>query len=721
MMLEQTLINPNFLGRDGFRWFIGVATNERDCSDSSGGYRVKVRIIGHHPGDEYLKDKDLPWAQLLIPPTMGTGMWGAGCSFAQDIAGSTVIGFFLDGDDGQQPVIIGSLFTGSNVEITQALNKGTANFKPFVPPSNYITNQFNVPLSQSTATNLSSGDPTNKDGKNTTRELVDPAGVPASDGKSPDGKTKSAGAEATQNGKTITIPSRCKTGTDLFSKILQALRGVVSFLRGIQNIQSTYIDPVLNKIQDIPGEIQKVAQTISDAISVSIKWVRDKIITAIYTKLKGLLDQIKLPKDLEFLKKVAFEKIADGIWCAIGKVLKRVIGFVDSFLSQLINYAVSMPLCALEAAAGSIIQAITNDITAAITPIIEDALETLGEGIGQVSSYISAAIGYVKEAINFLSCETKECKEQFDYEMNKGFVPKGDVNFEKILSYSPAQGVSNLLTDATKSFQDWAGISDPPEGSTIVGRVETGPGVFTTDYLTPDGQIITRTEGGESLTGNCNVVSLECGLPTVSIFGGGGSGATGNVVVDSLGQIMGVNITNPGSGYVSEPNVYFEDACDNGRGTQAVAVIGDVPNEDGTGTTSGVTDIVILEPGTNYLGPDPDDNPLDDDGKSVVGIITSVLIPKPGIGYTEGDTITDDNSDVLIEPVTGPNGQIIAVNIINPGSGIKVYPRLQINTQTGEGAELIPVLRFNPVPEITPELNQNKVGKIVYCAEDHGR
>ena len=96
MMLEQSLINPNFLGKDGFKWFIGVATNERDCSDSSGGYRVKVRIIGHHPGDEYLKDKDLPWAQLLIPPTMGTGMWGGGCSFAQDIAGSTVIGFFLD-------------------------------------------------------------------------------------------------------------------------------------------------------------------------------------------------------------------------------------------------------------------------------------------------------------------------------------------------------------------------------------------------------------------------------------------------------------------------------------------------------------------------------------------------------------------------------------------------------------------------------------------------
>lgn len=718
MMLEQSLINPNFLGRDGFRWFIGVVANERDCADSSGGYRVKVRIIGHHPGDSYLKDKDLPWAQLLIPPTMGTGAWGGGCSFAQDIAGSTVIGFFLDGDDGQQPVIIGSLFTGSNVEITQALNKGTENFKPFVPPSGYITNQFNTPITRSSS------------GGTDTRGTTPPAGTPGSSGVSPDGKNVSAGAEATQNGQTVSIPSRCKDGTDLYSKILKALRDVVNFLTGIQNIQSTYIDPVLNRIQDIPGEIEKVAQVISDAISVSIKWVRDKIITEIYTKLKRLIDQIKLPKEVEFLKKVAFGEITDGIWCAIGKVLKRVIGFVTSFIGDLINYAVSMPLCALEAAAGSIIQAVTNDITAEITPIIEDAISTLGEGIGEVSSYISAAIGYVKGAINFLSCETKECKEQFDYEMNKGFVPKGDVNFENILNYSPAQGVSNLLSDATKSFQDWAGISPPPEGSTVVGKVETSPGVFTVDYLTPDGQIVTRTEGGETYTGDCNVVSFECGLPTVSIFGGGGSGATGNVVVDSLGQIMGVNLTNPGSGYVSEPNIYFEDSCDNGRGAQAVAVLGGVGSTTGIGTTSGVTEVVILDPGTNYLGPDPDENPVDDAGNSVVGIITSVIINRPGIGYTDGDTITDgssgsggsgDDSDVLITPVTGPDGQIISVNIVNPGSGIKVYPRLQINTQTGEGAELIPVLRFNPVPQITPESDPNKVGKVVYCAEDHGR
>lgn len=709
MMLEQSLINPNFLGRDGFRWFIGVASDYRDCADDSGGYRCKVRIIGYHPGDEYLKDEDLPWAQVLVPLTMGSGVRGSGCSFSQIPGGSTVIGFFLDGDDGQQPIIIGSLFTGANVDITQELNKGTANFNPFKPPSNYITNKFNVSVDKPVKTEIKVG---NTVGSGTSTSNPPPAGVPLSNGNSPENK-QSAGAEATQNSTTVSIVSECKSGTDTCSKILQALRDFVKVLNTIKNVQSTYIDPVLNKIQDIPALIGRVTSAISDAVSLYIKTTRDFIISEIYTKLKLLLDQIKLPKEGEFLKKVAFGKITDGIWCAIQNILGKVFGFVESFISQMVNSVVSLPLCALEATVGSIIQAVTNEITAAITPIIEDALELIGGPIGEVTSFISQAINYTKGLINFLSCESKECKEQFDYEMNKGFIPKGDVNFENVLNYDPAQGVTNLLSDGQKAFENWLGISPPPDGSTVVGKVETGPGVFTVDYLTPDGQIITRTEGGDNVTGSCDVVNLECGLPTVSIFGGGGSGATANVVVDSIGQIMGVNITNPGSGYVSPPQVYFEDACNNGRGAQAIAVIGN---------TSEVSDVIVLEPGGNYI-PSPDADPIDNQGTSVVGIITSVVIQDTGRDYTDEDEITVPNTDVVIKPKTDPEGRIIDVNIINPGTAIRTYPRLEINTENGQGAVLIPVLTFRnrevvSMGSATPRATR---GQVIYCAEDHGR
>lgn len=735
MMLEQSLINPNFLGRDGFRWFIGVITDIRDCAQDSGGYRVKVRIIGHHPGDEYLKDKDLPWAQVLVPLNMGSGNFGAGCSFNAQ-GGASVIGFFLDGDDGQQPIIIGSLFTGSNVEHTQEYNKGTAFFNQYKPTTGYIPNPFNKPLSNSQLTSQSSG---NTRGYNTKQGETPPSGVPRQNGNDPTNGGASAGAKATQNNAPVTIVSECKTGQDTYSKILQALRDFVKVLVTIQNVQSTYIDPVLNRIQDIPSLIQDVSTAISDSLSLHIKTTRDTLINVIYDKLKELLNQIKLPKDLEFLKKVAFGEITDGIWCAIGKILKNVVGFVNSFLTNMINTVVSMPLCALESAVGSMLQSITNEIVAAISPILDEFASTIGGAIGEVSSFVSDVINFAKEIINFLSCEKKECKEQFDYEMNKGFVPKGDINFENIINYSPAEGVTNLLSDGQQSFENWLGISPPPPGSEIVGSVETSPGVFSVDYAIKDADgnvidVITRTEGGDQLVGTCDVVSLECGLPTVTIFGGGGSGATGDVVVDSIGQIMGVNITNPGSGYVSEPNVYFEDACDNGRGASATAVIGSV--ESTSGNTTGVTQIIITSPGFNYLGPSTtgigtaispcDIDPVDENGSSVVGTITGVVISNTGINYTDNDVIYDAacNNDVEIIPVVDNQGRIIDVKIINPGSSIRVYPRLEINTENGEGAVLIPILKFNKKEVVSsesvdPNLVTRKVNKVVYCAEDH--
>jgi prepilin-type N-terminal cleavage/methylation domain-containing protein len=56
--------------------------------------------------------------------------------------------------------------------------------------------------------------------------------------------------------------------------------------------------------------------------------------------------------------------------------------------------------------------------------------------------------------------------------------------------------------------------------------------------------------------------------PSVTISGGGGSGATAEAVV-SGGSVTAINITNSGSGYTSSPNVNI--APPSGGGTQATA------------------------------------------------------------------------------------------------------------------------------------------------------
>jgi len=101
-MAEQS----NFMGLDGFVWFVGVVEDRND-PDALG--RVRVRCIGFHTEDiSALPTTDLPWAHVMHPVT-DPSMHGMGSTPSFLVEGSYVIGFFRDAADKQQPIIIGSL------------------------------------------------------------------------------------------------------------------------------------------------------------------------------------------------------------------------------------------------------------------------------------------------------------------------------------------------------------------------------------------------------------------------------------------------------------------------------------------------------------------------------------------------------------------------------------------------------------------------------------
>lgn len=88
-----------------FKMWIGVVESRADPENLG---RCKVRVLGYHTANTVtLPTKDLPWATVMMPVTSAS-MSGVSETPAL-LPGSTVVGFFADGDDEQNPVILGSL------------------------------------------------------------------------------------------------------------------------------------------------------------------------------------------------------------------------------------------------------------------------------------------------------------------------------------------------------------------------------------------------------------------------------------------------------------------------------------------------------------------------------------------------------------------------------------------------------------------------------------
>jgi hypothetical protein len=72
-----------------------------------------------------------------------------------------------------------------------------------------------------------------------------------------------------------------------------------------------------------------------------------------------------------------------------------------------------------------------------------------------------------------------------------------------------------------------------------------------------------------------------------------------------------------------------------------------------------------------------------------------------GVGYTVNDSIaiTPDIPGLTAAVQLTEFGQIVSIQIESDVCGLGGYPEIEINSQTGEGAVIEPILSFTPVAE----------------------
>jgi hypothetical protein len=116
----------NLFARDGFWWWVGVVEDRMDPLKLG---RVRVRITGYHTDNKNeLPTNALPWS-MPMQPILSAAISGKGNTPLGPLEGTWVVGFFADGAECQQPIImgtIGGIPNTSNACVAQARAESNA-------------------------------------------------------------------------------------------------------------------------------------------------------------------------------------------------------------------------------------------------------------------------------------------------------------------------------------------------------------------------------------------------------------------------------------------------------------------------------------------------------------------------------------------------------------------------------------------------------------------
>jgi hypothetical protein len=97
--MEKTEESKDFAGKSGFIWWVGIVEDRNDPLKMG---RLKARAVGWHSEDKmHLPTKELPWATPMLPTN--------NINVYSPREGDMVVGFFTDGENAQEPVIMGVL------------------------------------------------------------------------------------------------------------------------------------------------------------------------------------------------------------------------------------------------------------------------------------------------------------------------------------------------------------------------------------------------------------------------------------------------------------------------------------------------------------------------------------------------------------------------------------------------------------------------------------
>jgi hypothetical protein len=777
-MLDQSLYGKDFLGRDGFYWWVGQIPNEEvwkenisgfpaeDNSESKGfGERYRVRIMGSHLntwgeniGDEPdIPDEDLPWATVIYPVTAGGGPGGSSQS-ANLTQGTFVFGFYLDGENGQQPVIMGAL--GYN-DFNQVSGEGP----PFSPITGFADRSIPTYITGETqGGEFAEGyDYASYNVANFWTESVNTSNT----------RFDFASGQSWRNGKK---KAALPPSPDCKSPISAMQLQIKNVIQDVEKAKKAAYDFRLNLNTEIAKTQEWIENKITEGARViagAVKWLFTEIEKFVIAQVNSAAKKtynLLMPNEQPAMKE-GMETASDIIACIFKKIIDKLFDIVLGFLKGMIDRVVNTAECLVNNFLGGLLAQLAGLIDGAINQAfgaVSSIINGVGGAIDGALGLASSGLQMILDVLSFLNCEEKpECSSVEEWSLWDGATSGGLGDIE---------GLLDNITNAASS---------------ISNAIDLDNFDFDLDF------------NGQFDPSSCDTSPRTCGPPTLDVFGSG-TGAAINLIVSGGGEILGGDIVSAGFGF-QPGNTYtkVKDDCGIGQGGIVFPEFGPVTDPDGN-PSLGITGVVVVEPGKDYL-PTPDGstggddrvwkNPEDtevDNGDGTIRVpippendievnpgdtvttppgtevetsagqiipggiptvivnpgtlttppltitkglpefpilqtgsypvilyICDIIIQRPGINYQEGDEIVIEPSNgATAELKLGDFGKIVSVKVTNGGEGFTEMPKITVKSQSGFNSELIPKFCIDRVGENDLERDptfQDKIVTVIDC------
>jgi hypothetical protein len=688
-MIDETLFKTNHLGKDGFIWWLGQvapydvwkkdsALTNPDKSKKNWGERCKVRIIGYHTFNKVeLADEELPWAHILLDPGFGSAQGGEGMT-TNLVGGESCFGFFLDGDDAQQPVVVGLLYRSAAVK-NYDIDNDIA-FRPFTGhPNNNIT-----------PTKLERRE--DKIVKEATTAPITPsqsqAGIGWTEGKFTFNTDLDFGVNSTipnvlnygdkiiagevsqamlglfkKTDITFTAPNGCNNNHIV--QITEKLQTFISFTNGLDKYANVYLDPVLNEIVDIKNTIKNTARSIVGIIRLIINNIRNGIIKCIISQFKRFIGLI-IPPPQQTIAAQAAKNILDVLFCLLEKIINQLVKYVEDLLSNMVDSVFNAPACAVEQWTSAVLSGVMNTIEDSISSLFS-GIDWLTGGVTHISNMLNQASSLASVIYNYIGCDGLKCATPSTWSSRFGPSYQDSDNWNKIVNnVNIFNGIKNDTGSIENSLSELSLMNGTNSAYLSCNESVNNP----------------KTQS--------DIISLPYGVrypypipPSINVYGDGIGGILEPVIGDN-GSLVSVDIVSSGIDYTYPPTLKVIDKSGYGSGATIEATI----NENGT-----IDKVYVTNPGIGYTYQSQNSTNSIGAGNRI-GCLVDIKVLKPGFAYSSQDTINIGIHTFI--PIVSPgSGSIVSIKPIQyPICEFTDNPPIVINTNTGVGAKLIPVIEY---------------------------